>query len=156
MVSSETAPHLFLSSMTQASISTVPFPKAHPLAPQTEIERRRKSVWGRSEVERDGVVLGDGDGDKRRELLLPRRHHDDDHDNHVAEAGPPQMAPESTTTAMLKNRSVDQSFDRHVSLSRVSSRSSYAESLFCEGGSCGGGSSCCILWQSGIEQELGT
>ncbi|KAM1400914.1 hypothetical protein ACFX2F_028131 [Malus domestica] len=143
--------------MTQASISTVPFPKAHLFAPRSEIERMRKSVWGRSEVERDGVVLRDGDGEKRRELLLPRRHHhhDDDHNNHVAEAGPPQMASESTTTAMLKDRSVDQSFDRHVSLPRVSSGSSYAESLFCEGGSCGGGSSCYILWQSRIEQELG-
>ncbi|CAN6584209.1 unnamed protein product [Malus baccata var. baccata] len=70
--------------------------------------------------------------DEDRELLLPRRHHhhDDDHDNHVAEAGPPQMAPESTTTAMLKDRSVDQSFDRQVSLPRVSSGSSYAGSLF--------------------------
>ncbi|KAM1681285.1 hypothetical protein ACFX15_037944 [Malus domestica] len=66
------------------------------------------------------------------------------------------MAPESTTTAMLKDRSVNQSFNQQVSLPRVSSRSSYARSMFCEGGSCGGGSSCCILWQSGIEQELGT
>ncbi|KAM1185196.1 hypothetical protein ACFX2G_014826 [Malus domestica] len=69
----------------------------------------RKSVWGQSKVERGGVVLGDGDGEKRCELLLPcrRHHHDDGHDNYVAEASLPQMAPESTTTAMLKDRSVD-------------------------------------------------
>ncbi|KAB2616985.1 serine/threonine-protein kinase CTR1 [Pyrus ussuriensis x Pyrus communis] len=72
--------------------------------------------------------------DEDRELLLPRlpRHYHGDHyhDHHVAEAGPPQMAPESTTMAMLKHRSVDRSFDRQVSLPRVSSGSSYAGSLF--------------------------